>query len=87
VEVWRRLDDLVARGELTGEEARVIRRITQRTFADVEGLLARRAAGEMGPVGVLLRSIPVRVRHAAAVVDELGFARAREVRAVWRSQE
>ena len=87
IEVWKQIDDLVVRGELTGEEARVLRSITQRTFADVDGLLARRAAGEMGPVGVLVRSIPVRMRHAAAVVDQLGFARAREVREVWRSRE
>lgn len=86
-EAWQRMDDMVADGELSEDEAEDLRAITERTLSRVERLRAQRAAGEIGAMGMLVRSIPMRILHTNQVVSALGRDRARDVRRSWRSRK
>lgn len=85
-EAWQRVDDMVADGELSEEEAEELWAITQGTFSRAERLVEQRDAGEIGVIGVLVKSIPVRIVHVSQMASALGRERAREVRRSWRSR-
>ena len=84
--VWDRMDDMVAAGELSAQEAEALRAITQRTFSRIDPLIDQRDAGELGAIGMLLHTIPVRIMHVTEVVGRLGITRMREVGPAWRAR-
>ena len=86
-EAWQRLDGMVTDGVLSEDEAEALRAISARTLSRVGQLRALREAGEIGPMGMVVRSIPLRILHMNQMVSALGRDRAREVRRIWRSRK
>lgn len=76
-EVPAKIAALVESGEITEEEGKQLLRAAAMTIDDARSIVNRVQSGEIYWFGGVIRSIPLRIRHATYVVNIVGYDRAR----------